>query len=203
MPRSSTACRPLWRGNWTYWAHFRCSGRGYDLFGGAVEAATRIGHWLTRDWFDAQSPSISGLKITIGAWQPRSTPTPPWSAAAATSSRRSPTHPCSRRCPSRVRLPGTTPSTCDGACAQARQRHHRSVRTVESSGRSRLDHLGASGGFDPGDAAYRGTRRGGRTLIAGLRPRSTATLGTRTPVDATGGGLPGEIRVSPPPGLSM
>ena len=28
------------------------------LFGGAVDAATRIGHWVAADWFDPQSPSI-------------------------------------------------------------------------------------------------------------------------------------------------
>ncbi len=38
--------------------HLRSSGRDYHLFGGPVDAATRIGHWITKEWFDAQSPSI-------------------------------------------------------------------------------------------------------------------------------------------------
>ena len=37
---------------------FTLPARGYRLFGGPIEAATRIGHWVTRDWFIPQSPSI-------------------------------------------------------------------------------------------------------------------------------------------------
>ena len=37
---------------------FALPGRVYRLFGGAVDAATRIGHWVAADWFDPQSPSI-------------------------------------------------------------------------------------------------------------------------------------------------
>jgi hypothetical protein len=37
---------------------FALPGRGYRLFGGPVDAATRIGRWVTADWFDPQSPSI-------------------------------------------------------------------------------------------------------------------------------------------------
>ena len=37
---------------------FALPGRDYHLFGGPVDAATRIGHWITKEWFDAQSPSI-------------------------------------------------------------------------------------------------------------------------------------------------
>jgi hypothetical protein len=32
--------------------------RDYYLFNGPVDAATRIGDWITTDWFDPQSPSI-------------------------------------------------------------------------------------------------------------------------------------------------
>ena len=37
---------------------FAVPGREYRLFGGPVDAAARIGHWVTADWFDPQSPSI-------------------------------------------------------------------------------------------------------------------------------------------------
>ncbi len=37
---------------------FALPGRQYHLFGGPVDAATRIGHWVTAEWFDPQSPSI-------------------------------------------------------------------------------------------------------------------------------------------------
>ena len=37
---------------------FALPGRQYRLFGGPVAAATRIGQWVTADWFDPQSPSI-------------------------------------------------------------------------------------------------------------------------------------------------
>ena len=37
---------------------FALPGRQYHLFGGPVDAATRIGHWVTAEWFDPQSPTI-------------------------------------------------------------------------------------------------------------------------------------------------
>jgi hypothetical protein len=37
---------------------FSLPARDYYLFAGPVDAATRIGHWVTDDWFDPQSPSI-------------------------------------------------------------------------------------------------------------------------------------------------
>lgn len=37
---------------------FALPGRKYHLFGGPVEAGTRIGHWATAEWFNPQSPSI-------------------------------------------------------------------------------------------------------------------------------------------------
>lgn len=33
-------------------------GRNYLLYQGAVRDALRIGHWITADWFDPQSPSL-------------------------------------------------------------------------------------------------------------------------------------------------
>jgi hypothetical protein len=37
---------------------FELPGRKYHLYTGPVQVATRIGHWVTKDWFAAQSPSI-------------------------------------------------------------------------------------------------------------------------------------------------
>jgi len=37
---------------------FCLSDRDYCLFHGPVDAATRIGDWVTADWFDPQSPSL-------------------------------------------------------------------------------------------------------------------------------------------------
>lgn len=37
---------------------FSLSGRTYLLFGGAIDSATRIGHWANPSWFIPQSPSI-------------------------------------------------------------------------------------------------------------------------------------------------
>lgn len=37
---------------------FELPGRKYHLFSGPVQAATRIGHWITAEWFAPQSPSI-------------------------------------------------------------------------------------------------------------------------------------------------
>lgn len=64
--RSTTSDEPLppiemapkdWQLDWTG-PTFDLPGRGYHLFEGPVEAATRIGHWVTSTWFDQQSPSI-------------------------------------------------------------------------------------------------------------------------------------------------
>jgi len=37
---------------------FALPGRQYHLFGGPVDAATRIGRWVTAEWFIPQSPTI-------------------------------------------------------------------------------------------------------------------------------------------------
>lgn len=37
---------------------FVLPGREYRLFGGPVDAAARMGHWISADWFEPQSPSI-------------------------------------------------------------------------------------------------------------------------------------------------
>ena len=39
-------------------AKFSLPHRDYYLYNGPVDGATRIGHWVTADWFDPQSPSI-------------------------------------------------------------------------------------------------------------------------------------------------
>jgi hypothetical protein len=64
--RSSTSSEPLspvesappaWQLDLTG-PTFALPGRDYRLFGGPVAAATRVGHWVTREWFIPQSPSI-------------------------------------------------------------------------------------------------------------------------------------------------
>ena len=37
---------------------FSLPGRAYHLFTGPIDTALHIGHWVTADWFDPQSPSI-------------------------------------------------------------------------------------------------------------------------------------------------
>ncbi len=37
---------------------FELPGRTYHLFDGPGQVATRIGYWITKDWFAPQSPSI-------------------------------------------------------------------------------------------------------------------------------------------------